>query len=131
MGCDIHATIESKERWGGGRWYGTASNITIDSSYALFTVLANVRNMHELRGENHIPISELRGTPTNKSYIHSELIESREGDGHSASWVTFKELKEHKTEWTGYKTEDFYRFMEIVAQRLGEENVRLVFFFDN
>ncbi len=128
MGCDIHATIEKKEN---NLWWGAANNIHIDRSYALFTVLADVRNYNEERAEKNIPISQPRGIPEDVSYEFGKIDEYWDSDGHSHSWVTFKELKEHSNPDQWYKEEDFYKFMEILAKRLGEENVRLVFLFDN
>lgn len=128
MGCDIHGTIEIK-KYNDGGWWEVCKEIDIDRSYYLFSVLADVRNYREPIK----PISKPRGTPDDVGYGHKELVEKWEGDGHSHSWVSFIELKNYKepTDEFTFKEDYFYKFMEILAKDLGEDKVRLVFFFDN
>lgn len=146
MGCDIHASIEyehyklNAERkkiehreW----WISFCTNIDIDRGYYLFTLLAGVRDI-ELRPI----ISPPRGMPESVSYEFKKWLKEWDADAHSTSWVTFKELqdwkatnlKELKLEYNpeeNMKQQDFYKVLELLGNKYGDENVRLVFFFDN
>lgn len=128
MGCDIHATIEyekyRKERpdvniW----WRGLAKDFAIDRWYDLFGHLAGVRREGEIE-----PIVPPRGVPTDASFEFKEEYEKWDSDAHTPSWLTFAELKKLPDE---FKDEMFYKVMELAAERYGDDNVRLVFFFDN
>ena len=126
MGCDIHATIERKQYdW----WLASAKDVDIDRNYSLFTMLADVRNYDRERKPKNVVIALPRGTPEDKSFGHGDLIKEWEGDDHSHSWITFKELKNHKQKF--FKSQDFYKFMKVLAKKYGDTKVRLVFFFDN
>jgi hypothetical protein len=138
MGCDIHATLEY-DKWNLKRldepkyWISFAKDIDIDRGYYLFGILAGVRN-----GDIN-PISEPKGVPDDASYKFMKEYEEWGADAHTPSWVSYKELNDWKLK-TGefefdpesdFKKEDFFKVMEILAKQYGEENVRLVFFFDN
>ena len=84
MGCDIHAVVERKGRYG---WL-CAGDPDIGRDYELFAVLAGVRNSYDLK-----PISEPKGLPENVSRIFSAYAEHWNSDGHSASWVDLVEMK--------------------------------------
>lgn len=91
MGCDIHAMIEKKTRYceGGSDWWVNAGNPDIDRNYSIFSVLANVRNY------NNMPfISKPKGKPEDCCGEFSAWLEDWNGDAHSVSWLTLKELKE-------------------------------------
>ena len=125
MGCDIHATIEVKKYKEDNWWQGEVAGVDIDRSYWLFSILAGVRGAEK-------PISEPRGIPENASFEYKKELEKWEGDAHSISYVSFKELKEYpEKDGFSYKQEKFYKIMELYAKDFGEENVRLVFFFDS
>lgn len=145
MGCDIHATveydqyyqakIESKEEAKHSFW-DFAKSIDIDRNYALFNLLAGVRDC----GVRPV-ISTPRGMPDNASFGFAEELDKWDGDAHSTSYVSFKELKDWQPEpesvkdfhWdvTDFRKEHWYRVLEMLAEDYGEENVRLCFFFDN
>lgn len=85
MGCDIHAMIEKKTRYG----YINCGDPEIDRNYELFSVLANVRNY------DSVPfISDPRGIPNDVCREFLCWYEWLDEDAHSASWVTLKELKD-------------------------------------
>lgn len=94
MGCDIHAFAEVKIN---GKWKINKS-INIDRNYDLFSMLANVRNGYGFAGvktgEGFIPISEPKGVPSNCSNEYIEKVSDWDGDGHSHSWLTLKEIKD-------------------------------------
>lgn len=93
MGCDIHSFAEVKQE---GKWQVVRDKIfgNKDSSspfnwrsYNLFGVLAGVRDYAQVK-----PISEPKGAPSNLSTEVREELSSWEGDGHSHSWFTVREL---------------------------------------
>jgi len=187
MGCDIHGWVEVKEK------YGWASVICIDEliwrNYDMFGSLFGVRNYAGFR-----PIAPNRGFPEDASYITKRDYKGWGIDAHSATWITWKEIKEidweeeaeredarihvykvredgtleyrHKFLWSSELTHEDYRIlrekkelrkdnivyklekikrkdalsndwkalfelMEVLAKRYGDENVRLVVWFDN
>jgi len=138
MGCDIHATLEY-DKWKLKRpedshdWWAFAKDIDIDRGYYFFGILAGVRN-DEINS-----IAPPRGVPTNASFEFKQEYEDWGADAHTPSWVTFEELRawKHTTPKLEFdpekdmKEQDFYKVMEMLAERYGDENVRLVFFFDN
>jgi len=77
-------------------------------------------------------IAEPRGFPENISYEMEELYEEWDGDAHSMSWVTAKELLlglatiEMDVEW-----HVFIDLVKVLIRFFKIENVRFVFFFDN
>lgn len=124
MGCDIHATIEYN-KWKDrlpSYWIGMAKDFDIDRLYTLFGYLAGVRD------DDVEPLSKPKGVPIDASYEFKEELESWDSDAHTTSWLTFEELQKLPDE---YKTEMFFQTMKLAADRYGEKNVRLVFFFDN
>lgn len=111
MGCDIHIHVEIKShdnKWLSGDYYKVNpyfnpndnedfekeySCVEIHGSrnYTLFTTLAGVR---DYSGKN-IPVSEPKGFPDNCCKQVIESKESWDGDGHSHSWLTLKELRDY------------------------------------
>jgi hypothetical protein len=85
MGCDIHGMMEAKNTDG---YYVNRGDPEIGRNYEMFAVLANVRNSYDLH-----PIDVPRGKPGNMCEELSALHEAWEGDAHSHSWVTLKDLK--------------------------------------
>jgi hypothetical protein len=124
MGCDIHATIEVKKYKDDNFWLGEVRDIYIYRSYWLFSILAGVRGDEE-------PISKPRGVPEDASSEYKAKLEDWGGGAHSMSYVYFNELKEYPKKDFDYSTEKFYQIMELYAKDFGDENVRLIFFFDN
>lgn len=102
----------------------------IGRSYELFGVLANVRNDYDLKV---IPIANPRGIPLDSSLEYIRIATSDPGD-HSHSFVTLKELKEHEG---GFYLDVYFddlnkrRLLKLAKKFNGDENVRIVFFFDN
>lgn len=103
MGCDIHIYIEQKGN--DGDWYNRDyfvptpvtskwtkyERVPIISyrSYALFAILANIRNY------DNIPyIDKPRGLPKNLSKYVWDEWEKWEPEGHAASYFTLLELVE-------------------------------------
>jgi len=158
MGCDIHIWAETKID---GKWLLSTKaagfnnrrhefnhcaqdeeekwrNMIVDASpyagrnYYLFAMLANVRNYHN----EVVPISEPRGVPDDASDIYLKIVKFWDGDGHSHSYLTLKELhdavNEREAEFASQtyfiKT---YEYLLKLASDPNVEDVRLVFFFDN
>lgn len=110
MGCDIHLFVEKKV---GRSWYSWSRTEVVyghgcewvqdyygydDRNYALFAVLADVRNRDGLK-----PLAQPRGLPEDVSWKVQQESESWDGDGHSHSWFTLKELEEY--DWGGLRKE--------------------------
>jgi hypothetical protein len=111
MGCDIHLfterkrSINNEEKWvnidhlklnpyyGGDDYEKQFEVIELygDRNYRLFAMLADVRNYHD----NPI-IAEPKGFPNDCSDFVNEQKEGWDGDGHSHSYFTLKELKEFR-----------------------------------
>jgi hypothetical protein len=151
MGCDIHLYAEVKKE---GKWvnidkysknndfgeYEGEREFTIAREdrfytggrmYNLFAALCGVR---DFEFSNTPPkISEPKGLPDD---VSAEVkLESDEygSDGHSHSWNTLRELKEF--DWSSYgKTCDRFK-QEVIpkmeAQGVPDEEIRIVYFFDN
>lgn len=86
MGCDIHTHVEIKRE---NKW------VHIDEvpeeferrNYSTFSILAGVRSSFNVK-----PISEPKGVPEDASEETKTNIEEWNGDGHSHSYLTLKEL---------------------------------------
>ncbi len=164
MGCDIHCCIE---------WRDTLKNkvncigLTAEANkslvdinvknydsnfnsindriyngrnYALFTILAGVRTR-----EPFMPISPRKGVSNDASYLFKSWIEEYGPDGHSASWLTLKELQDFNWDQevvshygNTYREasgnfQDTIEYMEEIRKErnLTSEDVRFCFFFDN
>lgn len=95
-------------------------------NYYLFSILAGVRGDTE-------PIDYPRGIPEDSSSGYSYITNQWEGDGHSHSYFTLKELLE--VDWDYYQKEHLSEFMETIEKMKlinnDPEKVRCVFFFDN
>lgn len=133
MGCDIHGVVQMRYSKDGK--YGTDGPIEDSRNYAVFSVLADVRNGYDIT-----PISPPRGVPADFDGDEGEL-----GD-HSFSWVTLTEV----LEWPHWDTEGafpgttlrqncgtFIAWIEWLALRHwiwlrnDPEAVRIVFGFDS
>lgn len=105
MGCDIHMAAE--RRTADGRWemcgepthrwgYAEPWEPYDNRNYALFSVLANVRNGYGFAGcdtgEGYRPIDDPRGLPPDMSPLVKEWAEA--GD-HSHSWLLVRELLDY------------------------------------
>jgi hypothetical protein len=115
--------------WGADEYYD-------DRNYFLFAILADVRNGYGIE-----PLSEPRGVPADSCYPIKYIVNEWEGDGHSHSYFTLKELLD--VDWSKYCVklpevdrtdwlDDFKQTLNILKEiDSNPENVRCVFFFDN
>ena len=97
MGCDIHDFVEIKVN---GKWemlgdvFETYDRLPTrhpydGRCYSLFALLAGVR------GRDILPIAEPKGIPDDASIDYFEECKKWEGDGHSHSYLTLKEIIEY------------------------------------
>ena len=108
MGCDIHVHIEALQsidqhkvwvnvdHWKIDHYKESDSGFNIvpiyrNRDYHLFSVLANVRNYSDMK-----PICNPRGLPEDVSDHTKKESDLWNGDGHSHSWFTLKELLDYK-----------------------------------
>lgn len=93
MGCDIHIWAEVREN---GKWK-MKGPVDLNRNYNLFAILANVRNGRGFAGiktgEGFNPISDPKGVPDDASPEYKEKVSDWDGDGHSHSFHTLKELQ--------------------------------------
>lgn len=173
MGCDIHMCVERRsDRYGGGKteWVNgdyfsikdpydsecapIRQDLYSDRNYALFAVLANVRNRGY--GEAYPYIDEPRGLPNDVTEYVKDEYEAWDMDAHSCSYFTLREILEFYYDKSprndfGYdilnplierlkqRAADFYIIHEfewnggIPTDELYKkaENIRIVFWFDN
>lgn len=117
MGCDIHFFVEVKKD---GKW-GSADHWEVDTdydppafkvpyvkrfydgrNYNLFSILADVRNGRGFAGvktgDGFVPIAAPKGIPEDVSERVAAEAEAWDGDGHSHSWLTLREIFEY--DWT-------------------------------
>ena len=112
MGCDIHLfteikkSINSQDKWvNADNWrynpyYKEGSDdgeemLHVESlysgrNYELFGILAGVRD------PNNDAIDDPRGLPEDVSSVTKKASDRWDGDGHSHSWLTLRELKEYQ-----------------------------------
>jgi len=97
-------------------------------NYYLFTILAGVRGNWD-----DDKISKPRGVPDDISDAYKEQLRQWEGDAHSKSYFTLKELLD--VDWSKYETEYISEFFETIEKMkkldTDPEKVRCLFFFDN
>lgn len=95
-------------------------------NYGLFSILADVRG-------REVPIDEPRGIPDDASTGYKYICEQWDGDGHSHSYFTLKELLE--VDWSQYNEYYVSEFLETLEdmKKIDEDTskVRCCFFFDN
>ncbi len=96
-------------------------------NYYLFSVLADVRNSYV------DPISYPKGIPDDASYGYKYMCDVWEGDSHSHSYFTLKELLE--VDWDKYEKDSLSEFLSVLNELKSldkePENIRVCFFFDN
>jgi hypothetical protein len=142
MGCDIHFYVEKKVegKWqpvkGPNRWYKKfdgEGRLSLEGwaysgrNYSLFALLADVRSYGE---EN--AIDDPRGVPNDMSDTLEEAYQRWDGDGHSHSYFTVSELKEHETELESVSPGFGMIIQKLETLSEGDpDNVRTVFWFDN
>lgn len=145
MGCDIHAVVEARVCPFDSDYYTwkvLEDIVYINRNYSLFTFLAGVRDTGEID-----PISEPKGIPLNKygeddiSPMFKAYIKSWGVDGHSHSWLSLKEMKTARNYLSGKKLPwletPFFRLVDRMIELKtfykiqSDEDIRLIFFFDN
>lgn len=122
MGCDIHLYVEKleKEKWVSADKWSKEKNdddsdmervayddqIYTGRNYDLFGILADVRNGRGFAGvdmgDGFIPIDMPRDLPHDVSPEVGKMADYWEGDGHSHSHFTLKELIDY--DWKGQST---------------------------
>jgi hypothetical protein len=102
MGCDIHIYVEkfdgkewkSADTWSPDEYDQTRNTnypqVYEGRNYELFAILAGVRNRYDIE-----PIVRPRGLPGDISNEVQSEADRWNGDGHSHSWLTLKELQEY------------------------------------
>lgn len=119
MGCDIHIYTEVKKSTNNKMMWITSDNYTKNQYYGeddcenewqvneiynnrcydLFAVLADVKNGYGFAGcntgEGFKPISSPKGLPSDTCKEIKKESEDWDGDGHSHSYFTLKELKDY------------------------------------
>lgn len=158
MGCDIHARAEMQTRTGRNvnqfstdtweqvgnafknpyyrdtddltTWNSPVTNKPLDlRNYEVYTALANVREAEGIK-----PIAEPRGIPKDASDEYRELAEN-DADAHSSSWVTLSEMKAYDVtpfdDGTRLIWETTIDNLEAVKNGRSDDQVRMVFYFDN
>jgi hypothetical protein len=162
MGCDIHMIAERKSNYESNsewepildaifkdRLYDVANEMShwnapytfqpyTDRNYALFSVLANVRN-----GGGIKPIDEPRGYPDDMHNVSKWLLDGWDFADHSYTWLLLDEVLgydwKQKSPYEGEPEtladicSDFINNMKTLETYAKSDNdtVRLVFGFDN
>lgn len=156
MGTDIHVYIEQKtikidnplitewisvDEWIYNPYFEVKEvrkRYWTDRNYLLFAVLANVRNLYNIQ-----PISLPKGLPDDASPEVKNQSDEENGDAHTRSWLTLKELLQYDWQQTiEDDNEEIFTFEELVIPFVSDfiprlskidepDNVRMVFWFDN
>ena len=122
MGCDIHVKIENEEH---GTWWTMLDDLAMPRDYELFGYLAGVRC------QRYPYLGPPRGLPGNSEEDWA-LNKYYGTDGHSHSWRTFKEFIEADPEFVKTQKKSlWFRVWKIIADSVGHDKCRLVFFFDS
>ena len=86
MGCDIHGWVEVKLL---DTWYPVIDiSLFVHRNYDMFGCLFGVRNYCKFK-----PIAANRGIPDDVSELVKKEIRSWDIDGHSHTWITYREIK--------------------------------------
>lgn len=137
MGCDIHGMIEFKAHT---MWNGCVNINTLNlRNYNIYSHLFNAKDRNE---DNIKAMADNRGLPFDVSeeteYIYYNEKEQNGYIFHSESYIMYKEfigrlsiicsgvLTEKHKDWS-----IVHNMMKILAKTYGEENIRLVVWFDN
>lgn len=103
-------------------------------NYRLFALLADVRNWD---GSGITPIKQPKGVPKDASKVYLKEVERWDGDGHSHSYFTYKQLVDALEVATAIEgvREDYldllHNLQGLYWGYKGVKEVRIVFFFDN
>lgn len=129
MGCNSHLSIEILRRWANtAQWDTWALDIPESRDYALYEAMAGVR------GEKANAVVRPRGIPKDLSDTVKYWIDRAGDDGHSHSWLYPSEF--HRAiKQANAEDDKIWKSIHGVLTTLQmiweDENVRLVFFFDN
>lgn len=110
MGCDIHIVTEIKQddKWVGMDEIPKSLN---ERNYSTFAFLADVRNSFGTKG------FEDKGKPEDASEMAKEQFEQWEGDGHSYSYLSLKELiDKDKSDYCSVKCKILKEFLNKFTQ---------------
>ena len=142
MGCNIHTVWQKKV---GDSWVDIESEYEENRHYALFAVLAGVRNgvHHWVKNGYFVtPIAEPRGFPKDFDVLDGDMhktdivpkwmdTERFEGEvwmgDHSYSWLSGEEM----LKWYDDKQDLAYFFEEVANLQNKYVEIRVVFGFDN
>ena len=145
MGCDIHLSIEYRypyEMVDGkanmSQWWCWGEDITGVRDYEMFGYLAGVRS----HPSEIPPIIIPRGIPKDIGHRIKDKIDEFGTDGHSHTWMTPKEYSLACTlnqlrdpeETYGAVAKEWIILREVLntlEKHFGNDNVRLIMFFDN
>lgn len=137
MGCDIHLSIEYRDpTWRDTtHWWTWATNVNGCRDYGMFGYMAGIRS-------NIRPFVNTKGIPKDLSYEISDYIKNYGSDGHSHTWFSPKEFTiicalrqlndgtltkfEMSTDWIVLRG-----VVQLLEKHYGNDNVRLIAFFDN
>ena len=148
MGCNSHLSIEIQGRWSHSpsKWDTWAIDLPESRDYYLYEAMAGVR------GEDENAIATPRGVPVDASSQVKFWCERAGDDGHSHSWLYPSEFTEaiiksdkrfaEEVKRSKYPADperghtdkawlSLDKVLKALAEVYGDENVRLVFFFDN
>jgi len=131
MGCDIHGVMEVDYFGDQTYWSGVVNLGVLDRYYGMFANLAGVRDYGEAD-----PIAPDRGMPDNPSHMTKVAYEEWAEDAHSLTYLTVDEffkadlLGIEDNKWMkGWKA--VYEMAKALSEIYGNENVRLIIWFDS
>ena len=98
MGCDIHLHVERRIPGLGWTYLGEPHELS-RRNYAVFAILANVRNARGSAGiptgSGFVPIAEPRGLPADATETVRTASEDWGVEGHSRSWLILREVLDY------------------------------------
>lgn len=126
MGCDIHMHVEVRQ---GRRWRHFA-NPSITRNYTLFALLARCGR------ESHIaPVANNRGMPRDASVeARWQWTRDLRFGYHSPTWLSLHEAREAAERFMALDGRNMWLYFDdfdVMAIDAADEDVRLVFWFDN
>lgn len=153
MGCDIH--IYTERRLPDGTWesldsaeeiiedngdtyYDIAHKISVSRNYTLFGLIAK-----GVRCEFDVSLEQKGGFPHDSSQLSIDEMHRWDSDGHSASWLTLEEIKDHLIKILllpdepnlQYALEDYRTIKDKMEkcklEGMSDSDIRILFFFDN
>ena len=136
MGCDIHMHVEYRKHnnnWECGDYFALQPGSTLESpryslvelygnrSYALFSILADVRNR---TGLDYISLP--KGLPRDATDFVKEGYEYWGMDAHSCSYLTLKEMIDFRETHDG----DDYYMLDVIIDKLKQRADELNLIYD-